>query len=206
MARERRKGKGKSKTKVDSLKVKARPAYLSKDPYKFDPVDKWVWKEYETNKNADVIKFIDDHYENSYWYIGTDSQQYTKPLRCIFTTVLVAHMVDPISGIGKGGSIIRYVDRRPAIPLEAMSARLTVEVQRSIEICKFLEENLLERSDDENEYWKNIVGISIDCNKDIKHKSARYKDALVGMVVAYGWNAFIKPDAWASTNVADKKC
>jgi len=110
------------------------------------------------------------------------------------------------AGIGKGGACIRYVDKRPKIPKEALSARLTVEVQRSIELCKLLEMKLFDRSDNKNEYWKTIVGVTIDCNKDIKHKSARYKDALVGMVVGHGYNAFIKPDAWAASTVADAKC
>ena len=202
----KRKGKGKAKDRIQAVKVKVRPAYLDRDPYSFDPIEDWVWHEYESSKTASVIDFIDKYYKNSNWYIGTDSQQYSKPQRCIFTTVLIAHHYDKDSGMGCGGSVIRYIDKRPKIPLEALSARLTVEVQRSIEICKFLETELLNRSDDKNDYWKNIIGISIDCNKDLKNKSARYKDALVGMVVGYGWNAFVKPDAWASSNVADRSC
>jgi len=113
--------------------------------------------------------------------------------------------------MGKGGRIARYVDKRPMIPVEALSARLTVETQRSIELCRYLEEKLLDFSVEDDRapsdcYTNNIVGISIDVNNDDKYKSGRYKDMLVGMVVAYGYECFIKPDAWASSAVADKKC
>jgi len=201
-----KKGKGKAKEKINLVKTKTKPSYLDKSPYVFDPFDKWIWREYESEKVVNITDFIETNYQNSNWYIGTDSQQYSKPSRCIFTTVLIAHHYNKETGVGSGGSVIRYVDKRPKIPLEALSARLTVEVQRSIELCKFLEAELLNRSDDEHDYWNDIIGISIDCNKDIKNKSARYKDALVGMVVGNGWNAFVKPDAWASTNVADRRC
>jgi len=201
-----KKHKRKIQARAHASKAKVRPAYLDKSPYVFDPIDQWIWKHYESNVNTDVISFIDNNYKNSNWHIGTDSQQYSKSNKCIFTTVLIAHHYNKDTGIGKGGSVIRCTDIRPKIPIEALSARLTVEVQRSIEICKFLEAELLNRSDDSNEYWKDIVGISIDCNKDIKNKSARYKDALVGMVMGYGWKAFIKPEAWASSTVADRSC
>jgi predicted RNase H-related nuclease YkuK (DUF458 family) len=193
--------KNKAKT---PRKQKVRKAYMDKDPYTYDPFEKWVWQKYETNHVLDIDEFIETN-KDCMFFIGSDSQNYPKSKKCVFTTVLIAYRM------GKGGCIARHVDKRPMIPVEALSARLTVETQRSIEICRYLENKLLELSirddvSDDEMYTKNIVGISIDVNNDDRHKSGRYKDMLVGMVVAYGYDCFIKPDAWASSKVADNKC
>ena len=180
------------------------PVHLTKDAYTFDSFDKWIWRKYETDHILDINEFISKN-RDCLFFIGTDSQNYPKSKKCVFTTVLVAYRK------GKGGTIARHVDKRPMIPVEALSARLTVETQRSIELCKYLEDRLFYLSlednlSDDKYYTKNIVGISIDVNNDSQHRSERYKDMLVGMVVAHGYSAFIKPDAWASSKVADNKC
>lgn len=188
--------------KVDQVR---RDAWMTKDRYTFDPIDEWVWKKYDTNEVVDIKHFI-EKYKNRLFFIGTDSDQYPKYHKCIFTSVLIAYNYDREMGCGHGATIIRYVDKRPIIPKEAMTSRLTVEVQRSIEVCKLVENALIELSDDDNDYTENLMGISIDVNKSEVHKSHKVKDALVGMVMGYGWNAYVKPEAWAASNVADRKC
>lgn len=201
-----KKGKGKKRTKsIKMVKTRNRPAYLDKDPYTFEPFDTWVWKKYEENKMVDMKEFIDE-YKDRLFFIGTDSDQYPKSRKCVFTSVLIAYDFDREMGCGHGATIIRYVDKRPLIPEEALSARLTVEVQRSIEVCKYVEEVLFGLSTEDYDYTDNLMGISIDVNKSALHKSNRVKDALVGMVMGYGWNAYVKPEAWASSKVADRKC
>ena len=162
-------------------------------------IEDWVWRKYESSHVVDLAEFVEKNKE-CLFFIGTDSQNYSKSKKCVFTSVIIAYR------LGKGGSIIRHTDKRPMIPVEALSSRLTVETQRSIEICKYVENKLFELSDEENSYIENIVGISIDVSSDLKHKSGRYKDMLVGMVMAYGYNALTKPDSWASSTVADRKC
>jgi predicted RNase H-related nuclease YkuK (DUF458 family) len=191
----------KNKTKAI---VKTRKVY--KDPYTFDPAINWIWREYEGTAKVDLMQFI-NQYKNRKFFIGTDSHTYPKSRTCVFTSVIIAWDYDEVTKTGHGARVIRYTDKRGIIPKEALSAKLTVETQRSIEICKIVEERLIELSDEENDYMPNLVGVSIDCNYDeIKGKSGRYKDMLVGMVVSYGWKAFIKPDAFAASNVADSKC
>jgi len=185
-------------------KKKVRSKYS--DPYTFDPIEKWEWKEYEGSKKVDPVEFI-TRYKDRLFFVGTDSQSYSKVGTCVFTSVIIAYNYDRELGTGHGATIIRYTDKRSIVPKEALSAKLTVETQRSIEICKMIEEQLIELSDDEHDYMQNLAGVSIDCNCDeVKGKSARYKDMLVGMVVAYGWKAFIKPDSFAASSVADNKC
>jgi len=187
--------------RVKSEKV---PVHLTKNPYVFDSFDEWIWRKYETEDIINIDDFISKN-KDCLFFIGTDSQNYAKSNKCVFTTVLVAYRM------GKGGTIARHIDKRPMIPVDALSARLTVETQRSIELCRYLEGKLLDLSiedklTEDKLYTKNIVGISIDVNSDSNHRSERYKDMLVGMVIANGFTAFIKPDAWASSKVADNKC
>jgi predicted RNase H-related nuclease YkuK (DUF458 family) len=187
-------------------KAKKRVRKVYQDPYSFEPVSDWIWREYEGKDKVDPIEFITEHKERLF-FVGTDSQGYSKSRVCVFTSVIIAYDYDRINGTGHGATIIRHTDRRAIIPKEALSAKLTVETQRSIEICKMIEEQLIELSDNDNDYMGNLVGVSIDCNYDeVRGKSARYKDMLVGMVLAYGWKAFIKPDSFAATTVADSKC
>ena len=196
--------KAKRNKAVTKPKRKAKKVY--RDPYTFDPVSEWAWKSYEGNKKMTPVDFINE-YKDRLFFVGTDSQSYSKSGTCVFTSVIVAYDYDREAGTGHGATIIRHTDKRAIVPKEALSAKLMVETQRSIEICKLVEEQLIDMSDDEHDYMSNLVGVSIDCNYDeVKGKSARYKDMLVGMVVAYGWQAFIKPDSWASSSVADKKC
>ena len=199
--RAKKKNKAKAKSNEEVLMIKAKKeAFKKKDPFSFDPFDTWVWRKYESSQESDVDKFIEDHKE-CLFFIGTDSQNYSKSGKCVFTSVIIAYRMR------KGGAIIRYTDKRPMIPVEALSARLTVETQRSIEICQFLENKLLDLSEKyEEDYTNNIVGISIDVSSDLKNKSGRYKDMLVGLVMAYGFTALVKPDSWASSTVADRKC
>jgi predicted RNase H-related nuclease YkuK (DUF458 family) len=97
------------------------------------------------------------------------------------------------------------------IPINALSGRLMTETQRSIDLCRYVEQKLFDLSiedelEDDKFYTKNLVGISIDVNSDAKYKSGRYKDMLVGMVVGSGYDAYIKPDAYAASAVADSRC
>ena len=189
-----KKGKGKAKTRSHKRKRHY------KNPYDIEPFSTWKWKKYDSNESMDIGKFIED-YKDCLFFIGTDSQSYSKSGSCVFTSVLIAYR------LGEGGRIIRHTDRRSIVPKEALSAKLTVETQRSIEICKFVEEKLLNLSDNDHDYTKNLIGVSIDVNSDeLKGKSGRYKDMLVGMVMSYGWKAFVKPDSWAASHVADAKC
>lgn len=190
-----KKGKGKANTR--SVYVKRRKEYGN--PYSYDPVETWVWRSFSGPQIMDFNEFV-NNYKTWEFFIGTDSQCYSRSKICVFTTVLIAH--NPY----RGGAVIRYTDRRAFVPFEALSSKLIAETQRSIEVCKRLEEKLIELSDENNDYSKNIVGVSIDVNKDNIHASGKYKETLVGMVVGHGYRAFIKPDAWAASSVADSKC
>ena len=196
-------GKGKGKKRQKSLMVEqVKRPMRERDPYTFDPFETWKWMKYESSHTVDPAKFVET-YKNRLFFVGSDSDQ--KNGKCTFGSVIIAYDYDKEACCGHGAVAIRHIDKRRIIPEEALSARLTVEVQRTIEACKFVEETLLNLSDEDHDYTSNIGGVTIDVNKSDKHKSGRFRDALVGMVMAYGWEVFIKPDAWASSKVADRK-
>jgi predicted RNase H-related nuclease YkuK (DUF458 family) len=221
-----KKGKGKKRERgLDSKQTRVAPAHLSVDPYSVPPFETWTWKQFTGNKNRDIKQFILDH-KDCIFFVGTDSQQFTKSKKCVWASTLCAWYYDKEAGTGHGADAIKYTHKTKIIPREAMSARLTVEVQRSIELCAYLEKVLQELTDEsmantmamiesgeitEDDYYKyaidyteNIGGVTIDVSKEEINASCKYKDALVGMVVSRGWQAFVKPEAWASSNVADR--
>lgn len=50
---------------------------------------------------------------------------------------------------------------------------------------------------------KGELTVHIDANPVVKHKSSAYVQELVGLVMAQGFKALIKPDSWAATHAAD---
>lgn len=155
----------------------------------YPPFAEWKWKRYDGHKKADIDEFIETH-RNEMFFIGTDSQNYLKRKKiCVFTTVLIAYKM------GKGGAIITHTDRVAC--LDSLRQRLLLEAMRSLETAWYLDSKVAS---------ENIIGIHLDVNSNLRYKSAKYKDELVGLVAAQGFNALVKPDAWAASSVADSKC
>ena len=154
----------------------------------YPPFTDWKWKRYDGPK-ADLDEFIEDR-KDQMFFIGTDSQNYLKRKKiCDFTTVLIAYQM------GRGGAVLTHTDRVAC--MDSLRQRLLLEAMRSLETAWYLDSKV--NSD-------NIIGIHLDVNSNLRYKSAKYKDELVGLVAAQGFNALIKPDSWAATTVADSKC
>lgn len=156
----------------------------------------WLWRNYDNTENIDLSNWIiEKEAIGCQFFIGTDSQQYsvTKKGRqkriCRFTTALAAYKM------GHGGSVITHTDTTDFI--DALRERLLLEAMRSLETAWYLSPLIsVER----------IITIHLDVNEQLKYKSARYKDELVGLVVAQGFKATHKPNSWAASSVADAKC
>jgi len=152
------------------------------------PIDVWKWRNYDGHKSIDPEIYIKEHKEDLF-FIGTDSQNYSKKQRCVFTTVLIAYKMH------KGGSVITH---RHVVPfMNHLRQRLLMEAMLSLEVAWFLDKRIPRDS---------IVGIHLDVNRNLKFKSGLYKDELVGLVMAQGFRALVKPDSWAASSVADSKC
>jgi len=115
-------------------------------------------------------------------HVGTDSKH-----RGYHTDyVTVAAIVSP----GHGGRV--FYQRRREARSPSLSHRLFLETELSLRIACELEKAGI----------RDIV-VHVDANVDVRHRSARYVQALSGMVVGYGFEVRVKPDSWCATHVAD---
>ena len=152
------------------------------------PFEEWIWKTYDGRKEVNVEDFISDR-SDCHFFVGTDSQNYSKRIETAFTSVLIAYQ------FGKGGTVI--TNRARVRMVDALRQRLLQEAMRSLEVAWFLDQRIPDQS---------FIGIHLDVNASLKFKSGQYKDELVGLIMAQGFNCLVKPDAWAATSVADSKC
>ncbi len=146
------------------------------------------WKTLSGEKIEDITEFVKASVKanggSKIIHIGTDSLQTGRFTQ--FVTVLVLLTVKE-DGRGGGGRVAytRDVVQR----INSLRDRLTKEVWRSLELAMQLE--------------GYDLTVHIDANPSEKHKSSKYLQELVGMVVGQGFKALWKPDSWAATHCAD---
>lgn len=121
-------------------------------------------------------------------FIGCDSQ--VSRDRCTFSTVICLHGADCQSG---GYYFFRRENKnREKFP--TMINRLLKEVELSVEMgFKILDE-----------YPDADIEIHIDANAKKEEATGKFSDMLVGYAKGAGFRCKIKPDAWASSSIADK--
>ena len=117
-------------------------------------------------------------------HIGTDAQKHGR--KTDFATAVC--ILNP----GHGATAFYTQGKQPHV--NSLQHKLFTEVGLSIEIALAL-----------CEFGLNAEGISvhIDANTNLKWESAPFHQRLAGMVMANGFNAVLKPDAWAASHVAD---
>lgn len=154
----------------------------------YRPFSEWAWRNYDGDKKVIVDDFLAAHQED-FFMIGTDSQNYSKKPNCVFTTVLIAYK------LGRGGSVILHKDKVPFI--DSLRQRLLLEAMRSLEVAWYMDAKVPS---------KNVIEIHLDINSNLRYRSAQYKNELIGLVSSQGFRTLIKPDAWAASGAADRKC
>jgi hypothetical protein len=115
-------------------------------------------------------------------HIGTDSQQYGYHTNY----VTVVAIVDP----GSGGRI--FYQRQKTPKAQSLAHKLFQEAEMSLTIARALAKGIA-----------HDIVVHVDANEDLKHRSSKYVRALAGMVIGYGFEVRVKPDAWCATHVAD---
>ena len=142
-------------------------------------------------KTVDGVRLIDPSHEIrealrgvKVVYLGTDSQQDKQ--RTHFVTVIVIH--NP----GHGGRALYTVESVSRIHSlrERLLREVWMSVQLALEISPLIEE-------------ESKLEVHVDANPNTKFRSSKYVKELTSMVVSQGFEAVMKPDAWAAMHVAD---
>ena len=135
--------------------------------------------------------------------IGTDSQKLSKTLYRFATVILISTSEDLGGGVivGRGGMIIAatyYHDFKQANSKELVNERMVYEVGKSVEVAYEIAPLL--------DLYDIKMEIHADINPDPKHESNKALQQAVGYILGMGYEFKVKPDAWAASNAADKKC
>lgn len=121
--------------------------------------------------------------------VASDSQQRGQSTEYVTVVTLIRP--------GKGG---RVLFNRELIPrVRELRERLWKETWRSTELAM----ELTSTPDIGERVTIDINAIHIDANIDPKHKSSKYVEELVGLVVGQGFKAVVKPESWAASHAAD---
>lgn len=141
------------------------------------------WKILGDKTPIDIIAFVKEAAaDGQAVHIGTDSLQTGRFTQ--FVTVVV--ILTP----SKGG---RVAHSREVVPrIASLRERLLKETWRSVDLGMQL-----------TGIVPGELTVHIDANSVETHKSHQYVQELVGLVVGQGFNAVIKPDAWAASHAAD---
>lgn len=135
--------------------------------------------------------------------VGTDSQKAGK-LTYKFATVILITTSEDLGGgivVGRGGMIVAatyYHDFKQHNSKELVNERMIFEVGKSVEVAYEIAALL--------DLYEIKLEIHADINPDPKHDSNKALQQAVGYILGMGYDFKVKPDAWAASTAADKKC
>jgi len=155
------------------------------DQWSYPPFLEWKWKSYDNTRIVSIDEFLEKN-RMAQFFIGTDSQSKKK---CVMTTALIAYHW------GHGGTIIIHTQRLPLFM--NLRQKLIAEAMRSLETAWYITPKIPDTSE---------IIIHLDVNSNLKWKSGKYRDELVGMIVSQNFKCKCKPDAWGASKVSDRKC
>lgn len=121
-------------------------------------------------------------------YVGCDSQN--KRYNCVYAIVIAYRFTYGESGLRKAARYIYHQERVDRI--RDRFTRLWGEVERSVELAKWLKENGIE-----------VYQIDLDFNEDCKAGSNDMVQAGRGYVVGNGFQCSIKPEQQCASRCAD---
>lgn len=134
--------------------------------------------------------------------IGTDSQKASRG-SYKFATVILIRTIENLGGgvtVGRGGMIISstYYNEFKAKNKELVNERMVFEVSKSVEVAYEIAPLL--------DLYDVPLEIHADINPDPIHESNKALQQAIGYILGMGYSFKVKPDAYAASNVADKKC
>jgi len=136
-----------------------------------------------------ILSFINEKPNNQYkLIIGTDS--HPGLAESVFVTAIVIYRV------GHGG---RYFHHKKKVEMKSgFKKRIFHEVSRSLTVASKLTELL------SNDNESSLLDIEIHIDVGQNGSSSEIIKEVVGMVIGSGYDALIKPDSYAASNVADR--
>ncbi len=133
--------------------------------------------------------------------IGTDSQKAEKGTYKFATVILITTSQD-LGGVvvGRGGMIVSstYFHGFKQTNKELVNERMVYEVGKSVEVAYEIAPLL--------DLYDIPLEIHADINPDPAHESNKALQQAVGYILGMGYEFKVKPEAWAASTAADKKC
>jgi uncharacterized protein len=137
----------------------------------------------------DLVGYTNEFPDDSYkLIIGTDSHSFLNE-SVIFVTAVVVHRV------GKGGRF--YYHKQKTRYMESLRQRIYYETFLSLEVATRLTEQLARNGE-------SRLNVEIHLDVGEKGETRDIIKEVVGIVIGSGYQAFIKPDSYGATTVADR--
>jgi len=140
-----------------------------------------------THTWEDILKDVSDSIEHgARIFVGADSVKEQKD--CTF--VVTVCIYNP----GAGGRYYFNRFKQPTKTFPSLRARIFQEAAEAIETTLAILDALPHAP----------VEIHLDVNRDKKHATGTFSEQVVGYARSIGVDCKIKPDSWASSDIADK--
>ena len=118
-------------------------------------------------------------------HVGCDSHFIKE--ECVFALVIALY--EP----GKGGTYFFARNKMPRSKSRNMKMRLLKETEKAISIADYIRLNI----------GLDDIHVHLDINPNKKYKSSQVFTSATSWVKSQGYNCIVKPDAWASSWLAD---
>jgi predicted RNase H-related nuclease YkuK (DUF458 family) len=167
------------------------------------------WKRNDEVIKVPIVEYLEQLFEKELERgitlrvsIGTDSQKASRGSYKFATVILIRTFEDLGGGVivGRGGMVISstYYNHFKAKNKELVNERMVFEVSKSVEVAYEIAPLL--------DLYEVPLEIHADINPDPIHESNKALQQAIGYILGMGYSFKVKPDAYAASNAADKKC
>ena len=167
------------------------------------------WKRNDKEIGKPILEYLEEIFDKELEEgkllkvcVGTDSKKAEKGSYKFATVIMVSTYEDLGGGVivGRGGMIISSVYNHTFKQRnkELVNERMVYEVGKSIEVSYEIAPLL--------DLYEIKLEVHADINPDPKHESNKALQQAVGYILGMGYDFKVKPEAYASSHVADKLC